>query len=1516
MNAKGIKKLTYIVLLIVSIIFIIILSAYLLLNSNWLQQKLISITTTGLSEKVNSKVSLDVVEWSFPNSFVLKNVYIEDQSQDTLLFVNRAKVSINLLQLLKSRVSFRTIQLTEMEAYINKGDSGQYNFQFFVDAFLEEEKDSTSVKWSMDVESIAFDNCSVSFREESSNSKTERFNPKYIEVSSLKGSLHVRHFSEDSINVKLHNIGFKEFSGVELSNFSTTLIANREKLRLYNFMAFMPNGRLLLKDAAFSYNNPQAFSRFVNKVSLSLNIAPSRINLKDLAAFVPAFHELNESLSLEGEISGTVDRLLIRNLLLTYGDDVRVQGDFSVDELPDLEKLHVRANIRDLSASSKDIAGISQAFAGKTIRLPSFLDSLGVISYKGEIEGALTGMNADGTIFSSAGSVATNVSLKAKDLTYNQLSLNGKVEAESFNLAKLFGTNSEFGHSTFNLKVDLEKADKNQLSLNAAGMIDSLVYREYCYQNISLNGIFNNDGFDGSLIMSDKNAELSFKGNIDWRKEKPRFRFVANVQNVKLGNLNLATKYPNSSLSFDIETNLVGRLDEVEGSFSIDNLHFVRDDKEIFMNNIGLTIVTQENNSKKLSFYSDYMNGYLTGQYQFSTMLNNLHNMAHDYLPTVVKDKIEQKSGEYERNNNFEFRFTIENTESINETIALPFVLLEESVLSGFYNDNTNKFRVRVDAPQLRLGKKRNIGDFVFLCENPGDHVKVMLRSTHLPSNRRSNPYFISLNSKIRKDSVNLDLHFSNSTEDTYSGSLSTLIVLKELTSEGLTSDIFIRPTEMILNDTVWSVHKGRISILPGKIEVDNLYFSHKNQFLKIDGRSSVASEDSIRVRFSDLELGYISDILNHQHITFNGIGDGDIFLFKLFEKPYFKGILNVYDASINDYLIGDLSANASWREMDKCVAFESKLLSPFNGKKSQSDIHGGIFLGSDSLFIEGKLKDVDLKFLRHYFGSVAQNNTGTASGTVRAYGKFGHIGLEGTPVVKNMAFDINYLNTSYVLSDTVFMTPNSFRLNQAQVYDTEGNYGIASGLVLHDGFRNFKFAVDVSCSNILALNTREQDNEMFYGKGYAGGKVNISGTPEVINFNLDLRTRPNTKITIPIETSSSAGDTDFITFVESTDNMTVAEKRRARRDKIQKIREDHKGSAEINVMINLEATPDAQVQLIMDARQGDLIWATGRGNLRLTYSSKEEDFKMYGGYEISKGEYLFTIQSIISRKFDILEESLLRWTGSPYEASLSVKARYPLNASLNDILEDPNIRTTVTRIHCMLNLTGTIRNPVIKFDLELPNADEEMRRQVRSVINTEEAMNRNIASLLALGHFYMADKANNTTGSSELLSGGFSTLSSQISSWISKINNGVNIGLNYRPGYDYDGSTTSSEFDFALSMPLLNERLLFNGNFGYREHVANSPNVSNSIVDFDLEYKLFPSGKLRLKGYNHSNNSYFKQAPNTQGVGLIYREDFDSFSGLMRSYWRPVKKLFNGSPRKPEEVRVEESKEESLDFN
>lgn len=97
-------------------------------------------------------------------------------------------------------------------------------------------------------------------------------------------------------------------------------------------------------------------------------------------------------------------------------------------------------------------------------------------------------------------------------------------------------------------------------------------------------------------------------------------------------------------------------------------------------------------------------------------------------------------------------------------------------------------------------------------------------------------------------------------------------------------------------------------------------------------------------------------------------------------------------------------------------------------------------------------------------------------------------------------------------------------------------------------------------------------------------------------------------------------------------------------------------------------------------------------------------------------------------------------------------------------------------------------------------------------------------------------------------------------------------------------------EFDVALSSSLFDNRLLLNGNLGYRD---KSTSQTTFVGDFDLEYLLSRDGRLRLKAYNHFNDAsyYLKSALTTQGIGVIYRKDFDDpFTFLKRIFRRKRK--------------------------
>jgi hypothetical protein len=229
--------------------------------------------------------------------------------------------------------------------------------------------------------------------------------------------------------------------------------------------------------------------------------------------------------------------------------------------------------------------------------------------------------------------------------------------------------------------------------------------------------------------------------------------------------------------------------------------------------------------------------------------------------------------------------------------------------------------------------------------------------------------------------------------------------------------------------------------------------------------------------------------------------------------------------------------------------------------------------------------------------------------------------------------------------------------------------------------------------------------------------------------------------------------------------------------------------------------------------------------------------------------------------------------------ANLNIRAIYNLMASIQDLDETLIMETANPSIpvNCVLKLDGRLQNPAITFDIELPNSKTELERQVRSFIDTEDMLTRQIIYLLVLNKFYTPDYSRNEYRREDFSAVASSALSSQLSSILSSLTDQVQIGANIRSRQD---GIKDTEIEMLLSSQLLNNRLLFNGNFGYKDNFIQS----NAFVgEFDLEYKLTRSGDIRLKAYNHANDLYRYNAKSLtrQGVGVMFRKDFSSLSNI-----------------------------------
>jgi hypothetical protein len=102
------------------------------------------------------------------------------------------------------------------------------------------------------------------------------------------------------------------------------------------------------------------------------------------------------------------------------------------------------------------------------------------------------------------------------------------------------------------------------------------------------------------------------------------------------------------------------------------------------------------------------------------------------------------------------------------------------------------------------------------------------------------------------------------------------------------------------------------------------------------------------------------------------------------------------------------------------------------------------------------------------------------------------------------------------------------------------------------------------------------------------------------------------------------------------------------------------------------------------------------------------------------------------------------------------------------------------------------------------------------------------------------------------------------------------NVGTNLSTG---DKGWTDVEAEAILSGRLLNNRLIINGNFGYRDNPMRN---TNFVGDFEAMWLLTKNGDFRLKGYNQTNDRYFtKSTLTTQGIGLMYKKDFTNWREL-----------------------------------
>lgn len=785
-----------------------------------------------------------------------------------------------------------------------------------------------------------------------------------------------------------------------------------------------------------------------------------------------------------------------------------------------------------------------------------------------------------------------------------------------------------------------------------------------------------------------------------------------------------------------------------------------------------------------------------------------------------------------------------------------------------------------------------------------GEQFQAKVRFTNRKPNGAVN---VALEAQAKDDCIQAVFNWGNSSAVTYSGKLAAVTqFIRESVREtdggkqhlrsahkgrkdipALKTIVNVQETDVILNDTIWKIHPSQIVVDSGKIHVNNFYFSHKERHLCINGTVSEQPQDTVRLNLKEINIGYVFDIAD-LGVNFKGEATGPAYASGVLKKPVMSTDLFIRNLGLNEGLLGDANIHGEWHHDVKGIYLDARIREKDIAK---SHVYGYIYpiKPTSSLDLQIEADSTNLKFIHHYMQSITPEFNGRASGHVHFYGKFKALTMEGR-VFGDASIKVDVLNTTFSLKDSILIEPGGLTFRNNRIFDTQGHQGRANGYLHYQHFKNLEYRFQFDVNNMLVMNTKESPDFPFYGTVYGTGNATIAGNAaEGVNIDVAMTTNRNTNFTYMKEGIASAVSNQFIQFVDKTPRrilqdsvMLASEYELAQKEVLEK-----ESDTDIRLNLLIDATPDATMKIIMDPVAGDYISGKGTGNIRTEFYNKG-DVKMFGSYRISQGVYKFSLQEVIRKDFIIKDGSTITFNGLPLDATLDIQASYLVNsASLNDLVPDASnyVNQTSIKVNCLMALTGQLTSPDIKMSLELPNERDEVQALVRNYIPTDEQMNLQILYLLGIGKFYTPENVDATGNSNMMSSVLSSTLSGQLNNALSQIidSNNWNFGTNFSTG---EKGWTDMEFETMLSGQLLNNRLLINGNFGYRDNpMANT----NFVGDFQAEWLVNRSGDIRLKAYNETNDRYYtKTNLTTQGIGIIFKKDFNKWNELL--FWNKWK--------------------------
>ncbi|MCM1292383.1 MAG: translocation/assembly module TamB domain-containing protein [Bacteroides sp.] len=1495
---------------LIALLFVLPALLYVALSMDSVQSWICGKAEKELSTLLNMDVSVSEMDISPFNRMTLSGVSVKDSLGRPALAIERLGAGVNLWSLFtRDRIVVDYVELIGMDARLFRDSIGApLNIQPAIDALSPKDKNKPPTKFDFGISTVVIRQSQLAYDILNLPHAEAGLDVNHLQINNLKADVLLPQLKNDDFIVDLRRLAFSEQCGLRVENVAGKFHVTAKSSDVKGFKIELPGSLIALNDQRVAYDGFSAMKDAWRHHDFDIKLLPgSHIATTDIAPVVPQLSGMDMVFDAELDATGTLDALSINHLELksNLGAELTVEGlvaGLLSDEGPIVDIPVLKAVFN----SPRALAAVMR-FKDVDKNTRQLLGNLGDVTIDATLSGGKSAGGVDAVL--TANGVKASLSGNYKKTASGRrdvMAVDGHLQIDDFDGSVVMGgLNSPLGRLTaFKGMVDAQMNIGSGLpDGNAEVLVESAVYAGQQIDDLTLNVEKTGNDITGNLYVDNAMlfADADISANIGPHTKS--LDLQAEIRELSLAMLGVDNSAHDRRLSITTNASLRGSsVDDVAGIISIDRILIEQKDKDDFeMDNILLEAI-RGTDADTLRLTSQVADASVTGRFKLSTLADVGKAVISQTMPALVgksdialDHRILEK---YVDTDDLKYNVTLKTLQPIEPLVKLPIGVLQDVDIHGDLHSADRSMSINVDAPFLSQGNKLIENTAIMAGVTGSDSIGNPARghiyfTTTVPT--KNGAMTLVTTAQAQNDCVDSHLEWKVDRDRDFSGDISFATCFSRDSVGNLATNINVNTSRVVFNDTVWTIDASTIAIHGKEIEVHNFRSWRDEQFITITGKVSESPADTIVVGLRDVNLDYVFETLDIQTAMFGGNVTGKVFATRLLtpEPKIFTPGLDVRALTYNHSLLGNALIRSEWINDSKGISLIAEISQP-NGKRSFVD--GVIYPMADSLNISFDADQLAIGFLKPYMSAFASDVSGYASGTARLYGTFKLIDLVGDVYGEDIALTLGFTNTTYTTTDSVHFRPGRIDLDNLEIKDKYGHTARLNGWVTHECFKSPRFEFRVTdARNLLVYDMPENNEFQWYGRVFGDGGANVSGRPGFVDISVDMTTAPNSTFTYVLSDALSAQDYNFITF---------RDRDQAKKDSIAAInapplfvREFRERMANSNqssdpskykMTFNITITPQALITLVMDPVGGDKIACHGSGILSMTYDSTNEDLRMNGTYTLADGKYNFTLQDIIIKEFEIEPGSSIAFNGDPYAAQLDITAKYRVKANLTDLdesfLEDKELNRTAVPVDAMMMVRGDMRQPDISFDLDFPTITEESRRKIRSIINTDEMMNRQIIYLLALSRFYTPDYMNATRGN-ELVSVASSTISSQLSNILGQLSDNWNIAPNFRSDR---GDFSDMEFDVALSSRLLDNRLLFNGNLGYRDKSLNN---NSFIGDFDIEYLLNRSGSLRLKAYNRYNdqNYYLKSALTTQGVGIVFKRDFDNLFSWLRP-WRKKK--------------------------